>query len=350
MKNSIYKTAFMALLTFLLAYGPADHVKQASGSDASRHIVVKGDTLWDVTRHYLDNPFFWPKVWQYNPQINNPHRIYPGDTIRIPSREELARMGSIPKENTPSAGIPLLERGLLESSGFIIPDKVKIGEGKILSSWEEKTYLTDRDTVHINLGRSQGVKPGDLFQVLQVHDEVVHPVTGGKIGRQVTVEGILKVLSVNDKLSTARIIRTYTPIRVGDVIRTYHPLPLIGREDLTREDKSIQGVIIQSTLGKKNLAVRDMVYIDVGTEESVSPGDRFLVYRNDRPSQVRREEARKAGIEEFPPEIMGELVVLKTMARTATALIVQGFYEITPGDRIKYIPRSLPPIKKYDLD
>src|SRR6185312_7029251 len=47
------------------------------------HNVVKGDTLWDLSQHYLGNPWYWPKVWSYNPQIANPHWIYPGDKVKF---------------------------------------------------------------------------------------------------------------------------------------------------------------------------------------------------------------------------------------------------------------------------
>jgi len=49
------------------------------------HTVVPGDTLWDLCAKYLNNPWYWPRVWSYNPEISNPHWIYP-DAVGIKYR------------------------------------------------------------------------------------------------------------------------------------------------------------------------------------------------------------------------------------------------------------------------
>ena len=46
--------------------------------------VKGGDTLWDISNKELQDPFLWPKIWKNNPEISNPDRIYPGQSIKIP--------------------------------------------------------------------------------------------------------------------------------------------------------------------------------------------------------------------------------------------------------------------------
>ena len=48
-----------------------------------RYVVVKGDTLWDISAMFLRDPWLWPEVWYVNPQVENPHLIYPGDILTL---------------------------------------------------------------------------------------------------------------------------------------------------------------------------------------------------------------------------------------------------------------------------
>jgi nucleoid-associated protein YgaU len=48
-----------------------------------QYVVKTGDTLWDISKLFLREPWFWPEIWYVNPQIDNPHRIYPGDILKL---------------------------------------------------------------------------------------------------------------------------------------------------------------------------------------------------------------------------------------------------------------------------
>jgi nucleoid-associated protein YgaU len=58
------------------------------------HTVRRGDTLWGLCDFYFQNPYQWPRLWSYNPQIKNPHWIYPGDAVRLKEGGDNAAMAN----------------------------------------------------------------------------------------------------------------------------------------------------------------------------------------------------------------------------------------------------------------
>jgi hypothetical protein len=76
------------VLATLVALGPASAETVTLKSDhPDRYVVQRGDTLWDISGQFLEEPWLWPEVWEVNPQIENPHLIYPGDEIRLTYRD-----------------------------------------------------------------------------------------------------------------------------------------------------------------------------------------------------------------------------------------------------------------------
>ena len=76
------KTLISFVLFALVNFANADEIK-VNPDHPDNYVVVKGDTLWDISAKFLENPWRWPEIWDVNPQIANPHLIYPGDVISL---------------------------------------------------------------------------------------------------------------------------------------------------------------------------------------------------------------------------------------------------------------------------
>src|SRR6476469_6729913 len=82
----ILKIAAVALLTIATCSAAVE----MRGDHPDTYVVQRGDTLWDIAGRFLKRPWLWPEIWQANPQINNPHLIYPGDVISLAYLDRVA--------------------------------------------------------------------------------------------------------------------------------------------------------------------------------------------------------------------------------------------------------------------
>ena len=330
------------------------------------HIVKEKDTLWDISKKYLNNPFKWDEVWNKNKFIANPHRIYPGDNIVIPDafdEKEVEKEASEtaepqtpiqaveevkeidedripvlpvvalqPPPPPPPQKIPLTTVKVLASAGYIIQKESE--KGIIFDSPETRTIFGIGDTVYINMGGKEGVKAGDKFTIYKPLRSVTHPITDKNMGVLIEILGELEVKEVREDSSTANIIESFTTIEIGNKLK--------DREDMTVpmidpaakiEPKDIKGYIIDTKDQRETVAAGDIVYIDVGIDTGVSAGDRFTILKSE--GQIEKE-AKKGGEIKAPKVVIGNLQVIKPKEKVSTAIISESRKEIAIGEMIKY--------------
>jgi hypothetical protein len=313
------------------------------------YIVKVGDTLWDISKQFYGDPFLWPRLWQQNQYITNPHHINPGDRIRLypykvlieieavtpPPMEEVRplRPPTVEEAPTPLPPPPELIRLVLypeiRSAGFITEEMEGIGrivDAKLEVDLQE---LVEEVEVYINFQRGISVQKGDQFTIFRVGDQIKHPITKKKIGRKVQILGRATIIRAEEgRAQTALITRAYDTIRRGDPVVPFFPPP----EELaiSRLKSPVYGWIVASKSAKLELVDGDVVYIDQGEESQVRPGYLFNVFRRggvvDDPDSFRKVK--------LPDELIGRLVVISAQQKTATAVILQSRLSIYVGDEI----------------
>jgi len=236
------------------------------------YTIKQGDTLWDISAKFLKDPFLWPKLWQRNPYITNPHWIYPGQPVRIVPAEEL--MKEVPKEAAkepeikkaepapaeekapvaeakpeakpeatpeakrvegkpelkPTEVKPVEEKPLEEkpavfpevrSAGFVGDINLR-GIGVILEARDGKNLLSEGDIVYMAFRTADPVMVGNKYTIFRAGRLVRHPVTGQKIGRKYLITGNLQVIDQQGNFYTGKIVESQlVGIMVGDMLRPY---------------------------------------------------------------------------------------------------------------------------------
>jgi hypothetical protein len=300
--------------------------------EIKEYTVVKGDTLWDISKKELNDFFLWPKVWKENPSITNPDKLYPGQTIRIPlylmqkekAGEEVAPMPAeaakpakaeeaAPKEEAPAVEVerPLIGQDALISSGYM-SDTIPVGVGKVDDSPLGRTLFGDEDSVYITIDHPAQV--GDRFYVIKVSEPVEHPVTGKKIGYIVMIRGVAEVAKIYRGETLAKITKSFGQINTGDRLEPYYEIepPMTDGHFRTPD---INGMVLASNRGGIFQSKLDVIYIDRGCQDGVEVGDVFMTLA--------------VGTHAVPN---GVIQVISCRDHTATAVVEDNSAPITPGD------------------
>ncbi len=245
----IFSATILMLSLFFVLPGLTQDAKEPDGV----YTIKKGDTLWDISSRFLKDPFLWPKLWQRNPYITNPHWIYPGNPVRLTTLEpikkeepkpeakevveekpkevvkEVVKEPEIKKEEPP----PVIEKkpeviaevkpvGFpdIRSAGFMSDIDFK-GIGIILESKEGKNLMSGDDIVYLAFKTSESVLIGDQYTVFRASEEIKHPVTDKKIGRRYNIIGNVKIIDQHGNFFTAKVMESFDALQKGDMIKPY---------------------------------------------------------------------------------------------------------------------------------
>jgi chemotaxis protein MotB len=191
--------------------------------------------------------------------------------------------------------------------------------------------LGQNDVFYLKLKNPADAAVGDLYTVYKRTRKVFHPATGQYMGYLITRLAIVQVVQVDDGLTTARALRAFGPAAPGDPVVKFS-LPSSGEAAAVPVSGEISGMVIelQADLQMTLVAQRNIVYLDRGWEDGLKVGDRM-------------ELTRYGG--GLPPRQVGEVKVLSTEGRSATALVTKSISRIMTGDQFhtKYQGDLAPP-------
>jgi hypothetical protein len=308
------------------------------------YVVQTGDTMWDIAARYLNSPYYWPKIWERNTYVINPHLIFPGDILYI-YPEGIAETPATQPGSTVTSiqsiyGGPKKQQVVYQkpgSTGFVSTEEID-SAGSIIENADKKALLGQDDTVYVDVGKEDRVIPGDRYSIFRITTspitgkrvQIKHPITGETIGYQVSNLGELTITKVEPGASEARIDNSYVEIHNGDLITPYIS-PLEEKVDVVESGvEIIKGYIIANKNLVKLLGEEDIVYLDLGADDGVTRGNIFEVYM---PCELVHDNLSGKTIR-LPEKIIGHLVVLEALEKTSVALVLDSRQELAIGDRV----------------
>lgn len=347
-------------------YLPSERGKIALPANLPETItVVSGDTLWDLSRVHLKDPFLWPLIWEANLEtVTNPHLIYPSQVLKFPKGGAFipALAGGSPstlptgeiiydetgaripqridgdmtvEEYLESYRVQLGTPSELEKCGYIRKQDDGTTVGSIISSENPASQLSFNDIVYLDLGENDNVKAGDVFSVITPARKVYHPHTKKYFGELILTKGRVQVLCTQDNASTALIIKAYDAIYVGDKLTPYIPAVPKSRDETTTQDicTKIAGELTCHIIDVRSggnyisegvlIATDDIVYLDKGSADGVAAGQYYNLYR------YNTTESKRSSFQRINT---GELIVLAVNDFSSTALVTKALTYLSIGD------------------
>ena len=320
------------------------------------YTIRKGDTLWGLSERFFDSPWVWPDLWEKNKEIANPHWIYPNNRIRIFSREGLeVEKPPKPEPKVSPEPEPQIQASLtveqveklqqapvalyypypaINRVGFIRKDPVKPC-GAVFKVKEGTTMIDEGDTVYVRPEpEGEGdcdLKEGMWFTVFRTSERVKDRETGKTIGIPHHILGVIEISQVEPKFSICRVVKSFRPILVSDLLMPYEELDtqipvMAGKAGLAGK------IIMSEADDKKIMGHHAIVFIDKGLEDGVRVGQAYSTFYREK-GYLDPEGKKKAIL--LPPVDFGRILILRTEATTATALVHRAVQAIKPGTKIR---------------
>jgi LysM repeat protein len=307
------------------------------------YTIKKGDTLWGLSQRFIEDPYYWPNVWADNPDITNPHLIFPGQKIHIKDgrlviipaypeakqpAETLQQPAAEEPQPEPVAEIKIKSTG--SGVGFILTDEQPLGS--LVDSVDNRVLLTKNDLVFLKMKDNSNVRVGDTYGLFKRGKLVMHPKTKQPIGTMMNNLGYLQITEVNGDSVTARIGEVYREIeRMAELFEYVPP-----SKDITLQSgkSDLAGYVVASREEKLALGSYDIVFIDLGSEDGLLPGNLFHI---SRPRTVTAEIVKQLGKITLPDAVLGAAVVIKANRKSATALVIKSVDAMFIGDQVTVV-------------
>lgn len=324
------KIALAAVLVLLGTFAAAGWGEEQEGgyieySQGVYHTVKKGDTLWDLSKRFYDQPSLWPDLWSNNPDIPNPHWIYPGQIITLYQRtdREWVPAGDPNAVRAQAAsGYVIHQKTIripaLDEIGFIQEDPVP-SSGVIVKGNIAGVLISTGVTVYVKPVSTMSYAEGDRFTIWRNEGVVMNPYKGidRPLGVKHRIMGQMVVTHVGPEIITGRVEDSYDGIQAGDLLM---PPRAIRDEPIALKPgkPGVEGHIAATEDNLTLIGDGHVVFLDVGRKDGVEVGQIYTAYYKQDP--IREADDTMIAL----PDIdAAQVLVLSVEAETSTAVVLR---------------------------
>ena len=324
----------------------------------TRYIVKQGDTLWDISTHFLVEPWRWPEIWQTNAQVANPHLIFPGDELVLfyrdgqPVVQVTRRSDGVVSRQTGSREVKLSPSAHVMERHDAIPtipiDAIRpfldrprvLGEGE----FEAAPYVVSagREALVASMGREifvRGLKPdqGARFGVFRRGQVYRNPTNADDILGYEAIHVADAVVAKAGDPATVLLLTSTQGVRAGDRLFPVSNDQVVSNFTPRAPDWNVAGQIIAVVDGVSQIAEHDIVVLNLGRDDGINEGLVLGIFQTG--DKVEDDWVEK-GINdkvlvELPELRAGTIMVFRPFDRVSYALVMQATRAMHLLDAVK---------------
>jgi hypothetical protein len=314
------------------------------------YVVQRGDTLWDIASMFLRDPWYWPEIWQINPQVANPHLIFPGDILSLAYLDDGRPVIQLERGPQVAAGGGGFERLSPRVRSEPLEEAIATIPFETIAAFLSRPRVIDRDAIDDlpyivahreglmgSSGRDVYVRGineavGTVFNVVERGQELVDPDTNDVLGYQGIYVGQGRIDRTGDP-STLRLLESVREAVVGNY--------LMEEEDVTpinffprSPDSQIEGRIMSVLEGVSLIGQYQVVVINRGSEAGLEPGHVLRAYQAGRTIRDTQRGAFGQKVR-LPDEPAGTMMVFRTSERLSYALVMEATTPLALLDAVR---------------
>ncbi|MDP9011214.1 MAG: LysM peptidoglycan-binding domain-containing protein [Pseudomonadota bacterium] len=320
------------------------------------YVVKRGDTLWGIAKVFLRDPWFWPEIWQVNRQIQNPHLIYPGDTLRLvyidgqpritlqrgnmergDAARVLPRVRSQPLEAAVTT-IPYEAVAAFMSKPSVLANEQIKGAPYVFASRDSHIVLSNGDTVYAR-GFSNPAELGTHYNVIRVGDALRDPDDGRVVGYDGIFTGSGHVTRSGDP---ATLIMTESTRETVPGDKLFEGGSDVALDFIPSPPKvKIDGRIMAVSDGVTVIGQYQVVVINRGARDGLAPGNVLAIFELGGSVRDTVNKGFLSGVSRLggkkvylPDERSGTFMVFKTFDQISYGLIMEAKNLIRVADRV----------------
>ena len=316
--------------------------------------VQKGDTLWGISKKFIEDPYYWPDLWANNPDIQNPHFISPGQKLRIyagpiavvgieaekisPPPEQEAAVSQLDPSPPPVTEEPAVAEeepvniNVPAGVSFIAESEQSSG-GIIFDFPAARHFAGSGDIVFVRVPVETSVAVGDLLQIIKARADIIHPVSKKRLGFQVDQLGTIEITALGQDLHTAIIRKSFREIERGAWLA---PRRAVHEQiALRRATSEMNGMIIATSSHRELQGPTEVLFIDLGESSGLRVGNLLTMTRPRQATDLALIKNKKDAALVYPEELIGYALVVATNPETASAVILKSLGPAVVGDRVR---------------